>query len=191
MKSKTILKYTFLFFAFTLFLASCADDNFDEIEEIEETIEEEMEETVYEMQIVLRNDTTVTDAFGAYCDQNGVTAWSVSNNLDLLGNDLWTGDINDGDFVIHFREDANSAFTLGGTIISSDVNGQTFKTLSLTDESLIDVTVDTANSTEIIGSMSGTFLVLVDPIQPVLDTVSFAVNFAADIDPALIPIFCE
>lgn len=190
MKILSISKYAMFLFAFGLLLTSCAKENTDETEEVAETN--------YEIEISLRGVTNTYDAYAAYCNENGIESFSVSNKLNLLDNDVWTTDIVEGDFVIHYRSDANGSFTLGGAIIESTLtDGTVIKNFTTAVESsegenpLVDVNITTANSTEVIGSMSGDFLVILDPITQQFDQVPFAVRFAGEVDPSLTPIYCE
>ena len=180
MKNLAILRYGMCLFVFSLLITSCSK------EEAEEIIETPIE-TEYKMEVTLRGSTTTYDAFAAYCNTNGIESFSVSNNADLLGNDLWSSDIEEGDFVVHYRSDANGEFSLGGTIF--DTNG--IKVLTITDDSSVDITVDAANSTEVLGSMSGDFLVITDPVAGTVEFVPFSVSFAGEVDGSLVPILCQ
>lgn len=183
MKSLTILKTALFMFAFALLMTSCTKENSDTLEDV---VEEK-----YQMEVTVRGSSTTYDAYAAYCNVDGIESFSVSNNVALLGNDLWSEDIVEGDFVIHYRKDESSEFSLGGTIIESTVDGETLKNFTLTDDSLIDIAVDTANETEVLGSMSGNFLVLVDVVDVEFESVPFSVTFAGEVDSDLTPIFCE
>lgn len=190
MKHLRILNFALCLFTFSLLMTSCSKENVEEIEEVTET--------TYEMRVTLRSTLRSYDAFAAYCNQNGVESFSVSNNLELLDNDNWTEDIEDGDFVIHYRSDADGALSLSGAIIESTTpSGDTIKNFSTavddpnSGQTLATLTIDTANSTEIIGSMSGDFLVLIDPLSGVIDQVPFEVSFAGEVDPSLTPILCQ
>ncbi len=182
MKQLSILKYALSLLFFSALITSCTKENSEVIEDIV---------TTYEMEVTLRGVTTTYDAYAAYCNENGIESFSVSNNLLLLGNDAWGSEITDGDFVVHYRKDATSEFSLGGTIIESTIDSMVTKTFTLTDESMIDITIDAANSTEVLGSMSGDFLVFTNIINEEFDLVPFSVTFAGQVDSALTPIFCE
>lgn len=183
MKSLSNLKFAFLFLVVTATITSCSKENVEEI--VETPIG-----TEYKMEITLRGSSTSYDAYAAYCNENGVESFSISNNAALLGNDLWSSDVADQDFVVHYRKDANSEFFLGGTIIESTFDGQPLTNFTLTDESAVDFTIDVANETEVIGSMEGDFLILIN-LDGALEEVPFSVTFAGQVDPAIVPIFCE
>ena len=183
MSNFKVLTYLFCLFAFTALLSSCSKENSDEIEDIIVT--------EYKMDVTMRGVSVIYDAYAAYCNENGVESFSVSNNLNLLSNDAWANDISGGDFVIHYRKDDSSEFSVGGTIIESTIDGEIVKNFTLTDDSQVEIIVDTANSTEVIGSMSGNFLVIADPIAPDFEFVPFSVNFAGEVDSELEPIFCN
>lgn len=183
MKKLTILRFAALFLTMTAILSSCSKENTEVIEEVIET--------KYEMEVTVRGVSNTYDAFAAYCDENGIVSFSVSNNAALLGNDLWTSEINEGDFVVHYRMDAEGSFSLGGTILETEIDGQTIKNFTLTDASQVDIDIETANETEVLGSLDGDFLVITDPISGGFEMVPFSVTFAGEVDGDLTPIFCQ
>lgn len=182
MKSLTIMKYVLCLAAFSLMMTSCSKENSEEVEVVDKD---------YGMEVTIRSSSSTYDAYAAYCNENGIESFSVSNNADLLGNDVWAENIADGDFVIHYRNDGTDEVTIGGTLIESTAGGQTLKTLSLTDSSLADITIDTADASEVTGSMTGDFLVLINPLTQEFETVSFSVTFAGEVDSAITPILCQ
>ena len=184
MKNSFLLRFAICLFALSTILTSCSKENKEEIVETVEVIETGME-------VTLRGVTTTYDAYAAYCNDNGIESFSVSNNPDLLGNDFWTGSLAEDDFIIHYRKDGTSEFALGGVVLEGELNGQPTYTVSLTDDTSVDITVDEANSTQVLGSMSGDFFDIPDPVTGVLNGVPFSVTFAAEVDSALVPIFCN
>jgi len=184
MKNSILFKFAFVVLALSFMMTSCSKENTEVIEEKVEVLEQGMT-------VTLRGVTTNYDAYAAYCNENGIESFSVSNNPDLLGNDLWSGSLAEDDFIIHYRNDGTSEFALGGATFEVDYNGQTIKVLSMTDDSSINITIDEANSTQVLGAMSGDFVVPVDPIAGTFNMEAFSVTFAAEVDPAVVPVFCN
>ena len=184
MKNSFLLRFAICLFALSTILTSCSKENTEVIEETVEVIETGME-------VTLRGVTTTYDAYAAYCNTNGIESFSVSNNPNLLGNELWANSLADEDFIIHYRKDGTTEFAIGGTVLLTEFNGQPAYTISFTDDSTVDIVIDEANSTEVLGSMSGDFLEFVDPITGTFNTVPVSVTFAAEVDPNLVPILCN
>ncbi len=185
-----ILKWTLCFFAFSAILVSCTDE-VDTIIEEEEVLETGMEVTI-------RGNSVSYDAYAAYCNENGVESFSVSNNLNLLDNDAWASDIAEGDFVIHYATTAEGSYSIAGAIIESTLSDGTVVknfTNAVDDQSnpsaLATIEVTTANDTEVVGSMSGDFLVLLDPANGDFEMVPFSATFVGEVDSSLTPLFCQ
>ncbi|MFK8009544.1 MAG: hypothetical protein AB8H03_24495 [Saprospiraceae bacterium] len=184
MKNSIFFKFAFCMFALTFFMTSCSKENVEVIEETVETLE-------IGMAVTLRGVTTTYDAYAAYCNVNGTEAYSVSNNAELLNNDIWTATLAEGDFVIHYKNDGTSEFFLGGTILEGEFNGQPITALSMTDGNTANISVTEANSTQVVGSMDGDFLFITDPVTNTFEMVPFAVTFTAEVDPNVVPVFCD
>ena len=184
MKNSILFKFALVVFALSFMMTSCSKENV-------EVIEEKVEALDQGMAVTLRGVTTNYDAYAAYCNDNGIESFSVSNNPDLLGNDLWSSSIAEDDFIIHYRNDGTTQFALGGATFEVELNGQTTKVLSITDDSSANITIDEANSTQVLGAMSGDFLVPIDPLAGTFNMEAFSVTFVAEVDPAVVPVFCN
>lgn len=180
MKISYLLKFAVCVFAFTMLMTSCGKEN---IEEVEETVEE-IQPVIL---ITLNGVTTQYTAYAAYCEINGATALSVSNNPDILDNEFWnTGSLAEDDFVVHYRTDGTTTTSMGGAVFNSDFMGQPI--LAFVQDTEADVTINDANSTAVSGGLSGTFFTGVP--GPNTTTVDYSVDFLAEVDASLTPLFC-
>ncbi len=179
MKNSIFFKFAFCMFALTFFMTSCSKENVEEIEETVEVIQPVMALTI-------SGTTTNYTAYAAYCNVNGVEAVAVSNNEALLDTDVWTANLAEDDFILHYRNDGTLITTMGGAAFATEVNGQPGLTLSLDTEAT--VTIDEANSDFVNGSMSGTFFI--DIPGPNAQTADYSVEFSAEVNPSVTPVFC-
>ncbi len=179
MKKSFLYRFAFCLFALPLILTSCGKEN-------KETIEEIVEEFNPSMLLTINGVSNEISAYAAYCNVDSIESFSVSNNPAILDNDLWTGLISEGDFVIHYKKDPTLEFTLSGAVFNLvDPNGESF--IGLTQGLDNDIIIDEANNEQIIGSMSGEFLINLATGE----TAPYEVEFAAVVDPNKIPVYCQ
>lgn len=178
MTKSLIFRFTICFFSLSVLLTSCSKENSEEMETVIEDIE-------FIMEVTLRGETTTFDAFAAYCNENGIESFGVSNNKDLLSNEFWAGSLAADDFIINYRKDGSSEFTISGATFETTLNG--VPGLIISQDLDNDVVIDEANATQVIGSLSGTFII--DPLTG--EMASYSATFAAEVDPDIVPILCQ
>lgn len=182
MKNSIILKFALVIFFLSFIMTSCSKENVEIIEE-----KEVEQQSTPVLLITMNGVTTQYDAYAAYCNENGVEAVAVSNNPDILDNEFWTtGSLAENDFVVHYRNDGTTEISLGGAVFNSEFMGQQILLFVQDTEATVNIT--DANETFVTGDMSGTFFTGIP--GPNATTVDYSVQFSAEVDSDLVPLFC-
>jgi hypothetical protein len=144
------IRKLFLFtFAATLFLASCAKEDFDIIEE------EVIENIESVMSITMRGVTAEHNAYATYCADDGIVFLNVSNNQLLLDTAIIIEDFMVNDFLIYYAHDGTEVASIGGAVFTEDLGGFEFTYVVLDAQAAI--TIVEANDQYVQGSMTGVF----------------------------------
>jgi len=143
---------------------------------------EEVEEYLPRFEITIDGSTTEYEGYAAYCKINDIESFSVSNNEDLLGNDLWAESLAQYDFVINYRKDQTSEFTINGTALEVNSQGQVDRVY----QDLNGITnITQIDEKQIVGRISGNFL------KDNGEVIEYSVEFASLVIPGVTPILCQ
>lgn len=156
-----------LFFAMAFVFTSCEKENVDKIEEEVEIIETQLT-------INMRGVTTTTNAYAAYCNNNGKEYWGISTNQALLELPADMFQANEGDFWIYSVVEPAGNFTLAGTATNQVFMGDSILLGATDANATLNITSNANNIVS--GDASGLFFV---PGDTTLG--SFTVTFDADI----------
>ncbi len=171
MTSIKYLRLLGILFVAGIFMVSCSKEN----EIIEEEIEEVVETTA---ELTINNRSFTYDAYALYCNENGKEFISVSNKIGLLGTEIFSEDLEEGDFMFLYANNDDGEYGIGGAIFTEEVTGSPFTTVSFTPD--IDYTFETSDEATVSGSMSGDFLVFGPDGEPG-SFLPFEVTYTAEI----------
>ena len=178
---KSIFGFAFLV-AFSLMFTSCEKQNVDEI--IEEVTELPADDKERKISIISQGNTTVLDAYAAYCNQNNKEYLTVTNNQALLSNttvvSVSSDDLDNGDFVILYVIDSIGATPVDVVLWSSidTTQSPTIIEFLAGSSSTFTFSVDPLLN-EVQGNMTGNFVTGLLGGNPVF--IPFTVSFDADI----------
>lgn len=164
------LRLLSFFFLLGLFATSCTPDS--------TTLEEVVEEVEIGMEGTIGNRSVTTDAFALFCEaSNGAIVVNLSNNIDLVSDELDFTNVSSGDFLLFFSTVDDSEFAAGGTFLTMADDGVPIDQLVIGDTELV---LDTYTETTVSGSFSGELFVF-DAEGPTGETVPYEFTFTAEI----------
>lgn len=168
----------FVLFACLTF-ASCSKE--DSITDTEKETEIDLSAT-YE----LNNRSITTDAYAAFCSDNGKELLNVSNNQDLLaGFPFNSDDLQVGDFFFQYVIDGEDiAYAIGGSVFGEELGF--FSVQALFDASST-YEISSNDGSVVSGEYSGTYLAFDDNQE--LFTLPYSLTFNAEI--VEVAAFCD
>ena len=168
MQNSIIFKSLFFMFAIPLTMTSCSpEENIEQITEITEDIPLQSF-----MALTISGETTEYDAFATYCinEATGQEFLQISNDLELIEEEVSSISFDDGDFVIYQAlTNGETEVSFAGAAFSEDINGTT---VSFSEQPVV---IDEITDTYVVGSMDGTFELFSG------DIVNYSVSFVAEI----------
>ena len=148
---KNLLKFTLSLFVLSLLFTACTKEDSDLIEEKKEVIENP--ELV--LRVTIDGETSITDAYAAYCEVDGKQAVQVSNKEVLLGDEINVENFAAGDFLVYHFVNGEDSGSIGGATFEDNDNG--LPILSVILDAQAEVVIDSADEELVTGSMTGTF----------------------------------
>jgi transglutaminase-like putative cysteine protease len=168
MQNSIIFKSLFFMFAISLTMTSCSpEENIEQITEITEDIPLQSF-----MALTISGETTEYDAFATYCinEATGQEFLQISNDLELIEEEVSSISFDGGDFVIYQAlTNGETEVSFAGAAFSEDINGTT---VSFSEQPVV---IDEITDTYVVGSMDGTFELFSG------DIVNYSVSFVAEI----------
>jgi len=171
MQNSIIFKSLLFMFAISLTMTSCSpEENIEQITEITEDIPLQSF-----MALTISGETTEYDAFATYCinEATGQEFLQISNDLELIEEEVSSISFDGGDFVIYQAlTNGETEASFAGAAFSEDINGTTFTNVAFSEQPVV---IDEITDTYVVGSMDGTFELFSG------DIVNYSVSFVAEI----------